>query len=191
MVRRLGVLACAMILVAGTSFSQPGPEGQQMQGGRRDIIRMRSRMADKLNLTDAQKQDFAKLRIEMARKNTPLESQIRMARLEIQQTMLADKPDRAKIEKSMRQISDLQLQMKLNGLEHMFAMKEVLTPEQQKLWKDQRGNQGMERRRIRIFRGAGPMGEALDVNPGALGAGDTDEIALPDEEEIEEEVGGQ
>jgi Spy/CpxP family protein refolding chaperone len=191
MAGRLGVFTCAVLLAAGTSFSQPGPEGQQMHGGKRDIVRMRGRMAEILNLSDAQKKDFAKLRIEMARKNTPLQSQIRLARLEIQQAMLADKPDRAQIEKSMRQVSDLQLQIKLNGLDHLFAMKNVLTPEQLKIWKDQRGNQGMQRRKIRIFRGTGPMGEALDVNPEALGAGDTDEIALPDEEEIEEEVGGQ
>jgi Spy/CpxP family protein refolding chaperone len=180
-----------MILAAGTSFSQPGQETQQVQGGRRDIVRMRTRMADKLNLTDAQKKDFARLRIEMARKNIPLQSQIRLARLEIQQSMLADKPDKAKIEKSMRQISDLQLQVKLNGLDHLFAMKEVLTPDQLKLWKDQRGNQGMQQRRIRIFRGTGPMGEALDVNPEPLGLGDADDMALPDEAEIEEEVGQQ
>jgi Spy/CpxP family protein refolding chaperone len=162
-------------------------------------------VGDKLNLTDDQKKEFAKLRIEMQRKNTPVQSQIRLARLEIQQAMLAEKPDRGKIEKSMREISDLQLQIKLNRLDHMFAMKSVLTPEQQKLWKEQRGNRGMQQRRIRIFRDRGPMGQQLNQTqepfnmtvPGDLGVLDEEpldlgipiDIGVPDQEELEEEVG--
>ena len=189
MVARVGVLVCATILAATAAMSQGGQGAGQMQGPRRDIVRQRERMADKLNLTEDQKKELARLRIEMQRKNTPVESQIQLARLEIQQAMLADKPDRAKIEKSMKEISGLQLQIKLNGLDQMFAMKNVLTPEQQKIWKEERGNRGMEQRRIRIFRDREPMGQMLDQYPEPLDLGVPLDIGVPDQVEIEEEVG--
>jgi Spy/CpxP family protein refolding chaperone len=187
-----GVILLSAVALAATiavGQQQARVQGGQGMGARRDVVRVRTRMAEKLNLTDQQKLDMQKLRIEMQRKNTPLQSQIRLARLEIQQLMLADKPDRAKLEKWMRDISDLQLQIKLNGLDHMFAMKNVLTPEQQKQWKEQHGNRGMERRRVRIFRGSGALGQVLEGEQEPLDLGIPVDIGVPDEAELEEEVG--
>jgi Spy/CpxP family protein refolding chaperone len=187
-----GVILLSAVALAATiavSQQQPGAQSGQRMGLRRDVVRPRAQMAEKLNLTDQQKLDMQKLRIEMQRKNIPLQSQIRLARLEIQQLMLADKPDRAKLEKWMREVSDLQLQIKLNGLDHMFAMKNLLTPEQQKLWKEQRGGQGMQQRRIRIMRGSGALGQVLEGEQESLDLGTPIDIGVPDEAEVEEEVG--
>jgi Spy/CpxP family protein refolding chaperone len=184
MERRAGLMAAIVMLGISCSLAQPGTgtgaPGQDAAKGRMrqdavrgqfigQFMRERAAMAEKLNLTDQQKKDMQKLRIEMEKKNTPLASQIRLARLEIQQLMLSDNPDKAKIEKQMKEVSDLELKMKLNGLDHAFAMKNILTPEQQKIWRENRGGFGWiggpagrgEQRHIRIFRN-GPMWGDLD-----------------------------
>jgi Spy/CpxP family protein refolding chaperone len=199
MVRRAGIALAVVALGASLAFAQietPAPPGmgggQQMQKQR--MVRVRANVADKLNLTDQQKKDMQKLRIDMEKKNTPLESQIRLARLEIQQLMLADSPDRAKIEKQMKEVSDVELKIKLNRLDHAFAVKGILTPEQQKIWRENRGGFGRfggvggpgEQRRIRIYRNS-PMWGELDTEGTPEGTFDMP-IGEPIEVETQVEV---
>ena len=166
MFKTMGTLALLFALAAGAADAQtwttaaPGT-GQQ----EKKVVRMRGNMMGKLNLTDQQKESMQKLRIEMQKKNTPLMSQIRLARLEIQQLMMAENPDRAKVESQMKEISSLELKVKLNGLDHMFAVRNLLTPEQRKIWKEERGENfmggmGPQMRRFQFHRQGSPLGEA-------------------------------
>ena len=166
MFKTIGKMALITVLAAGAVDAQtwttaaPGT-GQQ----EKKVVRMRGNMMGKLNLTDQQKESMQKLRIEMQKKNTPLMSQIRLARLEIQQLMMAENPERAKVESQMKEISNLELKVKLNGLDHMFAVRNLLTPEQRKIWKEERGGNfmgGMDRqmRRFQFYRQGSPLGEA-------------------------------
>ena len=155
--KRISMFAALVALGAALVIAQPAPVPGAAPAPRpvqERGMRWTARAGNDLNLTDQQKNDMAKLRIEMQKKNTPIQSQIRLARLEIQQLMLADSPDRAKIEKQMKEISDLELKVKLNALDHQFAVKKILTPEQQKIWKEKRGEMFMMRR----MRGEGMMG---------------------------------
>ena len=136
MVRNM-LLWTAVAFMAAGAVAQPGPGGEAGAGMKQRRAFFVER-ADKLNLTDQQKKEMQNLRIELQRKNIPLQSQVRLARLEIQQLMAAEKPEKGKIEKWMKEVSDLQLQMKLNGVNHMFAVRAILTPEQLKEWKDGR-----------------------------------------------------
>lgn len=138
-------LTTAAALIA---FSQPGPgQGsgpgrQPMQGNREPGI------MQKLNLTEQQQEQFKKLRLDMERKQIDTQSKVRMARLDLRELMGAEKTDKAQIERKMKEISDLQYQQKVARLDHFLAMKALLTPEQQKIWKGQmRGlRPGMEMR---------------------------------------------
>ncbi len=157
MLRHAVLVATATVFLSGASLGQQmqgmgGMKGESGQGMRQRVMQFRERAADKLNLTDDQKKQMEKLRLDLQKKNIPLQSQIRLARLDIREQMMADKPDRAKIEKLMRQVSDLQLQVKVNGLDHMLAVRNLLTPEQLKNWHEMGPGGRQMQRRVRIFR---------------------------------------
>lgn len=119
------------ILLATTSFAQPRMEHR----GRPDISGKRETMMDKLQLTDEQQIKMEKLRIGLQKKEAELQSKTRIARLDLKEFFISETPDRAAIEKTMKIISDLQYQKKLAHIDHLFAVREVLTPDQRKTWK--------------------------------------------------------
>ncbi len=100
-----------------------------------DIPPMMHRM-DKLNLTDEQKKQFNKLRFEIQKKQTEAWSKVKTARIELKELFSADKLDRTAIEKKIREISDLQVKLRLNRLDHWFAVNKILDDKQQKIWKE-------------------------------------------------------
>ncbi len=159
------LVAAATVLLSGLGVAQPMQgmgQGQAGQGQRQRLMQMHERRMEKLNLTDEQKKEMQKLRIDLQRKNIPIQSQIRLARLDIREQMAADKPDKAKIEKLMKQVSDLQLQVKMNGLDHMFAVRNILTPEQLKEWHGMMGP-GMQQMQRRGRNFGGGMGMKIPM----------------------------
>ncbi len=169
MVRKAVMVATATVLLSGLGLGQPMQgtgqmKGQAGQGPRQRLMQVRERGLERLNLTDEQKKETQKLRLDLQRKNIPIQSQIRLARLDIREQMSVDMPDKAKIEKLMKQVSDLQLQVKMNGLDHMFAVRNILTPEQLKDWHGMMGPGRQQiQRRFRIFR------QGMGMNDPAVG----------------------
>lgn len=138
---RATILAVPMLLLAATmAVAQPadrerGPRPERMRAQRAALI-------EDLQLTDAQQAQFKKLQIEQERKQTQIQSKIKLARLDIRELFQAEKPDKGAIEKGMRAVSDLQLQAKTNHLDHWFAVYNILTPEQQVKWKEHFAHRG-------------------------------------------------
>lgn len=171
MTRALVLAAAAAILLSGTGFGQEkGAERKvvirsvQEKPGRGAGMREQRgplRLAEELNLTDAQKKEMQKLATALQKKNIPIRSQIELARVEIREQFTADKPDRAQIEKLMKQVSDLELQLKLNHLDHQFAVRGILDKDQLKQWRWGDGMGSRMERRFRTLR----MGNAL-TRPG-------------------------
>jgi len=112
----------------GIPIAGPGGEGPLMHG--------RKELMSKLKLTEDQQAQMQKMRIDLQKKQTALQAKIRIARLEMEELFGAATLDRAAIEKKMKEVSELQYQEKLNGLDHLFSVKAILSPEQQKIWKD-------------------------------------------------------
>ena len=133
---RIGSTLVALLLfISFIGLAQPSERARLMEHMRE---KGKSLKAD-LNLTAAQEKDLQKLRIDLEKKQTQIQSKIRMERLDLKGLFLADNPDRAAIEKGMRTVSDLQFQLKVNRLDHWYAVKSILTPEQQKIWKEKIG----------------------------------------------------
>ena len=136
----LGMLAFATMAIA-----QPNPAPRHMA--------MHQEMMGKLNLTDQQKSEMQKLHFEMQKKQVQIQSKIRLQRIDLRELFAADKPDRAAIEKGIKAVSELQLQEKMNMVDHLFAVNALLTPEQQKIWKktigDRMGSMSGEMRGMR------------------------------------------
>jgi len=116
-----------MLAIASMAIAQPNAGPRHMT--------MHQELMGKLNLTDQQKSDMQKLRFEMEKKQAQVQSKIRLQRIDLRELLAADKPDRAAIEKGIKTVSELQLQEKMNMVDHLFAVNALLTPEQQKIWK--------------------------------------------------------
>lgn len=137
-------LLAALLMVALTGtlsdvLAQPGkhwkPEGERFREGRKAL-------AEKLDLTESQQSQFQKLRLEHEKKMLQGRNKVQEARLDLKALYLAEKPDRSAIEKTLKSISDLQHQQKMAMVDHWFMVHSMLTPEQQKIWKNHAGMMG-------------------------------------------------
>jgi Spy/CpxP family protein refolding chaperone len=153
-----------MAAITTLAFSQPEP-GLNMgipiagPGGHGPWMHGRKELMSALKLTEDQQTQMQKMRIDLQKKQTALQAKIRIARLEMQELFSAANLDRAAIEKKMKEVSELQYQEKLNGLDHLFSVKAILSPEQQKIWKDHIKQAGPEIRERMMDR---MMGRRMD-----------------------------
>ncbi|MBF8297083.1 MAG: Periplasmic heavy metal sensor [Bacteroidetes bacterium] len=160
--KKVSVAAVAVLLALSTfAFAQPPSE----RGQRDRMMDRRENLMHDLKLTDQQDSQVKKLHLDLERKQAQIQSKIRLAHLDLKEMYLSDKLDRSAIEKSVSQISDLQKQMKLNFVGFWFSVNEILTPEQQKAWKNHLGQMagGMrERMRGRMQHGGPKMFDPPD-----------------------------
>ncbi len=129
----LALIAVATLTM--TAFAQPGRgplHRPHMRPAHEAIIQ-------KLNLNETQQNQMKKFHLDLMKKQTALRSKIQTLRLDIQELFLAEKVDRAAIEKNIKAITDVQQQMRMNMLDHWFQVNAILTPEQQKIWKNAPG----------------------------------------------------
>lgn len=108
-------------------------------------------MMERLKLTDEQKKEMEKMRFDMAKQAIDREAKVKTARVELAQLFRADNPDKGTIEKKINEISQFQAQGKLAHVNHWFAVNKLLTPEQQKIWKNMLG-QAMAMHRMNQMR---------------------------------------
>ena len=147
----LAVFFAAAAMVHAQPERGPRPPGGMHEG--------RGELMKTLNLTEQQESQIKKLHMELERSQAQIQSKIRMARLDLKEMYLSDKPDRSAIEKSMKEVSDLQHQMKIAFVGFWFSLNGLLNPDQQKLWKHRLGQLGrnfMQQPHPRMH-GRGPM----------------------------------
>ncbi len=169
MTKSIGVLFAALLFASLTAFGQDAGANTQMRqhpfGGQS--------MKERLNLTDQQQAQLRDLQFQFRKKQIQLRAKIQLARLETRELFSADKPDRSAIEKNVKAISDLQYQQKLDRIDHLFAVRNILTPEQLKIWKDGMGRRHMMMRRHPMGqqqRGMGDRNQMMMHGPAAPGA---------------------
>jgi Spy/CpxP family protein refolding chaperone len=164
---KLGIVLCAVVAFASLAIAQPGPDPGGMRGRqhRESIFKM-------LNLTDQQRTEIDKLRSAMQKSMIDNRAKIQEARVDLRGLFRADKPDRAAIEKKVSEISDLQLKAKMALIDHLFSIRNLLTPDQQKIWKEHMEEQGLGGGMFEGRRGGmrgGRMGGMR--NPSGMGMG--------------------
>jgi Spy/CpxP family protein refolding chaperone len=124
-----------LFLAAQVAFAQPpGGPGACCMPDRPERPGMEF-MKD-LNLTEKQMDDLHGLRASFEKKMIETQAKIRLVRVDLRELAGAEKPDRAAIEKKLGEISDLQLKEKLALVDHLFQAKGILTPEQQKKFRE-------------------------------------------------------
>jgi len=129
MIRQIGLVV--VLLVSVVAFAQP--QRMQMRDGKGPGP---ARMMEELKLNESQKTQMQKMHINLMKKQTQLHAKIQGLRLDTKELFLADKVDRKAIENNIKAVNEVQEQLKLNKLDHWFAVNAILTPDQQKLWKD-------------------------------------------------------
>lgn len=83
-----------------------------------------------LNLNDEQREAIEDARFEARKKIIPLKSEVELKRLDLEKEMKTDEPNRSKIMKIMKEISDLELKIKQTGVDERLKIHSILTPEQ-------------------------------------------------------------
>ncbi len=167
MFRTLSTILIVTFTTVAIGASQP----QQQAGPRGARMQRPERLMERLNLTTEQKTQMRKLWTDLEKKQIPIHSKIQLARVEIRELFMAEKPDRAAIERKMKEVSDLQYQTKLNNLDLALAARGILSKEQQEqLWDwivaPGGGGHPMMRGGRGMGRWGGPMGNELSPEDG-------------------------
>lgn len=120
------LLAVVCLALVATAQTAP-PAGMQRP--------MHSRIMDDLKLTDSQKAEIEKLQTETQKSQIDRRSEIAKARLDLQGLFKAETPSQSAIEKKLNEIVGLENRARTEHLNHWFTINKMLTPDQQKIWK--------------------------------------------------------
>jgi Spy/CpxP family protein refolding chaperone len=95
--------------------------------------KMHQRMKlEMLDLSDEQRDVIENASFETRKKIIPLRSEIELKRIDLEKEMKADEPNRSKIMKIMKEISNLDLKIKQTEMDQRLDVHSILTPEQRK-----------------------------------------------------------
>ncbi|MBN1397378.1 MAG: periplasmic heavy metal sensor [Bacteroidetes bacterium] len=89
-----------------------------------------------MKLTGDQEKEAQKIRIEMQKQMIDQNAKIQKARLDLEEALKAEIPDKSVIEDRIKEISELEAQMHIIRVESWFNINSILTLEQQKIWKN-------------------------------------------------------
>lgn len=188
--------ALGLVLTAGAAWSfgqapDPDDQGGPPQGemrGPEGMPGMRGRMPmsggpslrEQLGLNDEQASKLRSLGLDAAKTGLRARSEMMIKRMELNELLEADEPNRAAIDQKIRELSDAQHAMLKSRIENRLAMHQVLTPEQrakartllrqhmrQRMF-HRRGMRGRGGRGFRPDRGFGPrsgFGPGDDFGP--------------------------
>ncbi|HEY5614421.1 MAG TPA: Spy/CpxP family protein refolding chaperone [Bacteroidota bacterium] len=138
---------------------------QEMRMRRDDAPQMD--MMKRLNLSEEQQAQVGKLRTDFQKQQITIRAKVQLAQVELRELMRADKPDKAAIEKKIQETSQVQAQQRLARVNHLLAVRALLTPEQQKMAREgmsERFREGLNKRGFRkhMFQGRGFRGEMFE-----------------------------
>ncbi len=147
--------AALAFVTTSAAYAGPGKWGQKEGGGGGGF----TRLAQMLNLTQAQRETINKLRYENQRVVIRLRAELQLARLDLRQMTQKHRPDLKQVEALIDKVGRLEVQLKKSRILMMLKMKAVLTPEQAakaaELRKQRRarwGNRGDMYRRRMVWR---------------------------------------
>jgi Spy/CpxP family protein refolding chaperone len=114
-------------------------------------------MAAALGLTDQQKAEIKQMRAEMKEDTAPIRKQLKERRQELHKLWSADRPSAKKIIAKHAEMDPLRAEMRAYRVRLRIAMRDVLTADQLKRWKELKGKRKGRRGRGRGMMGPGGM----------------------------------
>ena len=134
----LVVSVCSLSLLGARQQQPGGAQAGMMMGGGMMNGAMMGRfqgIIGELKLTDDQKKDLDRIKFDAMKQMIAQVSKIATMRVELQEQMQADKPDRAALEKKIDELTSQAGSIGKMMVGQWFAVNKILTPEQQKIWK--------------------------------------------------------
>ena len=189
-------VAVAAVLAGGTAWSLKAGDGDGPGRGRGAFgagpaggfgWAADPGLKEELGLTDEQTQQLRSLAHQNLKQRIRTDAELRIKRLELEELMEADAPDRAQIDKKLAELTSAQAAMTRMHVEHRLAFRSLLTPEQRSKLQQrmhQRMGRGMRDRGGRDGFGPrhhGPRREP-GFGPGPDGGGPQDFDELLDDE---------
>jgi Spy/CpxP family protein refolding chaperone len=153
-------LVALLLMTAAMAWSQPAFEDDDNFPPPGD----RGRMMGQLKLTDDQEQKIDNLNAEFQKRQIAARAQLQSLRVDLRQLFKAERPDRNRIEGKMKDVEKLAGDIRIARVGHWFDIYAMLTPEQQKIWKDRPMKGRMERGRMMMKRRM-PRGRGDDERP--------------------------
>lgn len=90
-----------------------------------------------LKLTDAQKDQMHKLKVEDQKKNIPLVAKLKLARIELEEIIQSDASQK-KIDEAVKKVNGIRSKLFSQRIKHRINMAKVLTKEQKSILKDRK-----------------------------------------------------
>lgn len=107
---------------------------------------MKEGFIKKLNLSPEQEKQIKEIRYEQQKKMIDLRSQVQKNQLELKNMISSNNIDEKKIIDLTNTNSNLQAEMKSNGIKSWLSIYKLLNTEQQEMWVKTFGNMGMRER---------------------------------------------
>ncbi|MEO8399151.1 MAG: Spy/CpxP family protein refolding chaperone [Ignavibacteriaceae bacterium] len=117
-----------VLIFSGISSAQPDPPKEKMKP--------RGDMMEKLNLTDSQKDKLKEFRMTQEKEMIDLKAQLKKDQLSLKEIRSKDNFSRSEIISTVEKINQSKNKIALKIANNRMDMYEVLTPEQQKIWKE-------------------------------------------------------
>lgn len=121
------------------------PGQMRPQGPMGPMMQRRQALKEDLGLTDVQKADLQKARETTRRERIRRTADLRIARLDLQSLLRAEKVDEKAVAAKLAEVQAAQGALLKLRVDSVLAMKKILTPEQQKKMAGLRAGQGMKR----------------------------------------------
>ncbi|RMH72222.1 MAG: periplasmic heavy metal sensor [Gemmatimonadetes bacterium] len=139
-----------------------------MRGHRPGGLKMLEMMKGELDLSEEQVANLRDLMVDHQKQEIELRSQIEVARLELEELMVADKPNKTAALKKVEEIGNFQTEIRKLDVGFRIEMKTILTPEQLEKWDQMRADRPRRGRH-----GLGPHGPGWGAphGPGPHGRG--------------------
>lgn len=152
----------------GFGFGPGGPGGRSGMGrgfgrGRGfgpEMLLFRERMRRELGLTEEQSKRLHQLGLEARRNSIRRRADLETKRLDLRELLRAEQPDRAAIDRAVRELAELQAAQMKAGIDLRLGAQEVLTPEQRQQLRQ------LRERGFRERKAPGPEGERFRGRPG-------------------------
>lgn len=124
------------LLLSSFNFAQDIPRSERPMNPKFQMkYSLKDRM-DKLNLTDAQKDQFQKMRFDFQKQMIDLKANLQKSELELKEIQSSDNISRSVVLDAVRNISENKAAIAMAMANHKMDMYDVLTPDQRKVWKE-------------------------------------------------------
>ena len=126
------MIALMFVTVASTGIYAQTPKGMMNKKG----PVMREKIFDKLNLSDAQKDQIAKLRTDFQTKMVDLKANLQKDKIALKALRNKDEVTRSEVITAVEAVNKSKNAIALAWANHIMDIRDILTPEQRKIAKE-------------------------------------------------------